>query len=238
MGATRIVPYNWAMLTRTPWLPTLLLAALGVCASICRVALAGEAGSATEYRLQLARPAAFALPSRAQARPAAAGGLAARPYAALIERAAQEAALDPALIHAVVKVESGYNPSARSPKGAIGLMQLLPETAARYGVTRGLYTPEANLRAGTRYLSELVALFHGRLDLALAAYNAGEKAVLAHGSRIPPFRETRNYVPAVLARFHELRESAEPSSLRTRVIYLPGTRLAPDFGKAIAASRP
>ena len=153
--------------------------------------------------------------------------LADRPYAVQIDKAARQASLDPALVHAVIHVESGYNPAARSPKGAIGLMQLLPETAARYGVADPARTPEANLRAGTRYLSDLMSLFEGRLDLALAAYNAGENAVLRYGLRIPPYRETREYVPAVLSWYRYLQGPPTTTPSRVQIEYLPGTRLNP-----------
>lgn len=116
---------------------------------------------------------------------------------------------------------------ARSHKGAIGLMQLLPATAARYGVPNPAKSPEANLRAGTRYLRDLIELFGGRIDLALAAYNAGENAVLRYGERIPPYRETLKYVPAVLEKYREWQTPppavAVPASPFTE--YLPGTRL-------------
>lgn len=126
-------------------------------------------------------------------------------YAKEIERAAREADIDPALVHAIVFVESRYNAKARSPKGAIGLMQVLPETAARFGVRDPGHSAEANLRAGTRYLRALMTLFDNRLDLVLAAYNAGENAVLGHGRAIPPYAETRAYVPAVLTKYGEWR---------------------------------
>jgi soluble lytic murein transglycosylase-like protein len=158
--------------------------------------------------------------------------LAGMPFAKLIEGAAREASLDPALVHAVIAVESAYNPAARSPKGALGLMQVLPATALRYGIHNAAHSPAANLRAGTRYLSDLMALFDDRLELVLAAYNAGEGAVLRYGERIPPFRETQQYVPAVLARYLEWREpppaieSVIPAApARTRVTYMPGTLL-------------
>lgn len=125
----------------------------------------------------------------------------------LVEAAAQDAALDPALLHAVVMVESGYNPSARSPKGAQGLMQLMPGTARRFG-TLDPYDPAQNLRGGARYLARLLVEFDGELSLALAAYNAGENAVRRHGGRIPPYAETQRYVPAVLARYSYLRRQA------------------------------
>jgi soluble lytic murein transglycosylase-like protein len=158
--------------------------------------------------------------------------LADMPFAKLIEGAAREASLDPALVHAVIAVESGYNPAARSPKGALGLMQVLPATARRYGIRNAARSPAANLRAGTRYLRDLMELFDHRLELVLAAYNAGEGAVLRYGQRIPPFPETRQYVPAVLARYLEWREPPPPTEpvipappARYRVTYMPGTLL-------------
>lgn len=128
-------------------------------------------------------------------------------FKSMVEAAAQDAALDPALLHAVVMVESGYNPSARSPKGAQGLMQLMPGTARRFG-TIDPYDPAQNLRGGARYLARLLLEFDGELSLALAAYNAGENAVRRHGGRIPPYAETQRYVPAVLARYNYLRRQA------------------------------
>jgi hypothetical protein len=120
----------------------------------------------------------------------------------LIERNARLQSLDPALVKAVIAVESGFDPAAVSPKGAFGLMQLLPETAARYGVVgdtkrsaaQKLLDPAVNLRAGTHYLHDLIVQFTDDVSLALAAYNAGEQAVLHYGSRIPPFAETREFV--------------------------------------------
>jgi hypothetical protein len=139
------------------------------------------------------------------------------PYAKEIERAAREADVDPALVHAIVFVESRYNAKARSLKGAVGLMQVLPETAARFGVRDPWQSPEANLKAGTRYLRALMTLFDNRLDLVLAAYNAGENSVLGHGRAIPPYPETRAYVPAVLSKYREWRKrdlSSERHDLR------------------------
>jgi hypothetical protein len=123
-----------------------------------------------------------------------------------VQAAAREHGVDAALIHAVITAESGYNALARSPKGARGLMQLIPETAARYGVTN-LLDPRENIQAGTRYLKDLIAMFGNDLRLALAAYNAGEGAVMRYGA-IPPYRETREYVPKVLAYYKRYRESA------------------------------
>jgi soluble lytic murein transglycosylase-like protein len=125
-------------------------------------------------------------------------------YGAQILAAARRNGLDPALLHAVIQIESGYDARAVSPKGAAGLMQLMPETARRFGAA-DRFAPEENLEAGARYLGHLLALFEGDLELALAAYNAGEEAVLRHGRAIPPYAETRRYVPAVLARYRRAR---------------------------------
>lgn len=122
-------------------------------------------------------------------------------YAPLISTVAKETGLEPALLHAVITVESGYNPRARSVKGASGLMQLMPDTARRYQVT-DIWDPRQNLSAGARYLRDLLAMFNNNLGLALAAYNAGENAVIQHGNKIPPYPETRNYVPAVMQHYH------------------------------------
>lgn len=143
-------------------------------------------------------------------------------FAKEIERAAREADVDPALVHAIVFVESRYNAKALSPKGAVGLMQVLPETAARFGVRDPGHSPEANLKAGTRYLRALMTLFNNRLDLVLAAYNAGENAVLGYGRAIPPYPETRAYVPAVLTKYGEWRgRDLSSERQRARRVYMP-----------------
>ncbi len=117
-------------------------------------------------------------------------------YDKLINKIAHEKGLDPALLHAVIYVESYYNPLAVSPKGAIGLMQLMPDTGKRMGVTDP-YRPDQNLAGGARYLRQLLERYKGRLQLALAAYNAGEGAVDRYKG-IPPYPETENYVKKVL----------------------------------------
>ena len=127
-----------------------------------------------------------------------------RHYAPLITAVAREHGLEPELLQALVRVESGFNPRARSPKGAVGLGQLMPETAARFGV-RDRFDPAQNLGGAAQYLRYLLTLFNGDTRLALAAYNAGENAVIRHGRRIPPYTETRRYVPAVLADYAQRR---------------------------------
>jgi soluble lytic murein transglycosylase-like protein len=118
--------------------------------------------------------------------------------------AAKETQVDAALIHAVITVESAYNPAARSIKGALGLMQLMPETAKRYGVKNRL-DPAQNIQGGARYLRDLLLKFDNNLQLVLAAYNAGEEAVMKYGGRIPPYRETADYVPKVLGYYKRFR---------------------------------
>lgn len=106
------------------------------------------------------------------------------------------------LIHAVIKTESNYNPRALSRKGAQGLMQLMPATARRFGSTDAL-DPRDNILAGSRYLRWLMDYFNQNVELAVAAYNAGEGAVVKAGNRIPSFPETQRYVPEVLRRFRQ-----------------------------------
>jgi hypothetical protein len=121
-------------------------------------------------------------------------------YAALIAQAAHEARVSADLLHAVVQAESAYNPKAHSRAGAIGLMQLMPATARRYGVT-DIWDPVQNLSGGAHYLRDLLDMFANNLRLALAAYNAGEGAVIQNGNQIPPYPETREYVRRVIGNF-------------------------------------
>ncbi|HZW24350.1 MAG TPA: lytic transglycosylase domain-containing protein [Gallionella sp.] len=118
-------------------------------------------------------------------------------YDKVVEEIARTYGLDSALLHAVISVESQYRPHAVSPKGAAGLMQLMPLTARHYGVANPL-DPVQNLHGGAKYLSYLLKQFDNDVSLALAAYNAGETAVAKYGNRIPPYRETTKYVPRVL----------------------------------------
>lgn len=108
--------------------------------------------------------------------------------------------VDPFLIYCLMSQESKFTSGAISPKGAMGLMQLMPGTAARYGVTNP-YDITQNISGGTRYLKDLLKMFNGRIDLALAGYNAGEGAVMKYGYTIPPYNETQNYVKLIIKRY-------------------------------------
>ena len=130
----------------------------------------------------------------------------------LIDRAAAESRLRPSLIHAVVRAESAYRHDAVSPKGAVGLMQLMPATAERYGVDNRT-DPAQNLRGGSEYLRDLLEMFDKDLQLALAAYNAGENAVIRYGRRIPPYAETQDYVRKVIG-FYNAMKSADQLAAR------------------------
>jgi len=133
-------------------------------------------------------------------------------YASLIQAAADEHNVDPALIHAMIRAESNFNPSAVSRKGAMGLMQLMPQTAWELSV-QDAFDPKANITGGVRYLRRLLDRFEGNLSLALAAYNAGENAVLRYGG-IPPYQETKEYVTKVLS-LYQGQGKASPSNRRS-----------------------
>jgi len=145
-------------------------------------------------------------------------------YSAQVAGLAVALQVDAALLHAVITTESGYDPRARSDKGAMGLMQLMPETAKRYCV-KDPYDPVQNLRGGSQYLRDLLQRYGNDPKLALAAYNAGEDAVERHGRQIPPYRETRLYVPLVMGLYERYRKmpglmkmagSKTPRNLGTR----------------------
>ncbi|HVB39040.1 MAG TPA: lytic transglycosylase domain-containing protein [Vicinamibacterales bacterium] len=135
-------------------------------------------------------------------------------YDGLIARHARQQRLSPDLVRAVIQVESGFDPNAQSPKGALGLMQLMPATAAEFGA-RNPFDPAQNVRAGTAYLRELLDRYDGNERLALAAYNAGPGTVDRYGRDIPPYAETRRYVRQVRS---AAGTPAQPAPGR-RVIY-------------------
>lgn len=152
-----------------------------------------------------------------------------RRFAALIERSARARGLDPALVKAVVAVESAFEPAAVSPKGALGLMQIVPATGARYGivarpgqsVVAQLLDPAINIEVGVRYLRDLLDLFDNDRALALAAYNAGRASVRQSGNRVPPFPETREYVERVRQFQAVYAPHVAPPPPRTRLDLCP-----------------
>jgi soluble lytic murein transglycosylase-like protein len=150
------------------------------------------------YRLLLASPPGEGAAAHARNWPAKAAI-----FDPMIERAARAQALHPELVRAVIVVESAFNPHAVSRRGALGLMQLLPATARRYGVSDP-FDPEQNIAAGVHYLHDLLSRYGNNLELTLAAYNAGEDAVARYGNTVPPFAETRQYVPTVLRIYRSL----------------------------------
>lgn len=151
----------------------------------------------------------------------------------LLKDAAHTHGLDHELLQALIAAESGFDAQAVSPKGAVGLMQLMAPTAARYGVksdrissiAHKLTDPAVNLRAGARYLRDLMALFPGRLDLVLAAYNAGEGAVQRAGNKIPNYPETQNYVKTVLQLYAFLKPPVLTPATETAVAATPPKRV-------------
>lgn len=124
----------------------------------------------------------------------------------LISSKASMYGIDPHLVRAIVKAESDYDEKAVSKKGATGLMQLMPETASRMGV-KNIHDPEDNVEGGIRYLSKLLKMFDWQVPLAVAAYNAGENAVVKYGNRIPPYSETQTYVKRVLRYYSDYKGS-------------------------------
>ena len=133
-------------------------------------------------------------------------------YDIAVDEVARAYGLESALLHAVISVESRYRPKAVSKKGAAGLMQLMPAIARRYGVTDPL-DPLQNLHGGAKHLRDLLKIYNNDTNLALAAYNAGQGSVRKYGNRIPPFRETKNYVPRVLDFYRRYRTEGHQANM-------------------------
>jgi soluble lytic murein transglycosylase-like protein len=203
-----------------------LVLALGAVAPLCRADIYAYTDSSgtthfsnvpddVRYKLIVRAPVETPAGVPADARRAAAWLARSGEYDAAIARAAGAANVQAELVRAVIVVESGFNPRAISRRGAIGLMQLLPSTARRYGAFNA-FDPEQNIHAGARYLADLITRYgKDRLELVLAAYNAGENAVERYGGRIPPFRETRAYVPNVLRMYRALLVQSAGSAAGT-----------------------
>lgn len=168
----------------------------------------------------------------------------------LLREAAARHGIDYELLQALIATESGFDSQAVSPKGAVGLMQLIPATAERYGVRadknapvqKKLTDPRTNIRAGSNYLSDLINLFPGQLELAIAAYNAGEGAVQRAGNKIPNYPETRNYVKTVMQLYNHLKPPSTviAASGRVRMEMMGGatgrSNRVPSAGAAVAAA--
>ncbi len=154
-------------------------------------------------------------------------------FAPFLDQAARDYGVEPALLKAVMAAESGFNPTAVSPKGAIGLMQLMPATAERYGlagdakrsIQQKLTDPKTNIRLGARYLRDLRQLFPGKPELVIASYNAGEGAVQKYRNAIPPYPETRNYVQLVSQFYQVYRPALPEPDLASRAVAVPGRRV-------------
>lgn len=140
------------------------------------------------------------------------------PFQKVIRAAAERYSIDADLIHCVIAVESNFDPKAISPKNARGLMQLLPQTAARFGV-KDIFDPEENVNAGTRYLHELLGKYHNNLTLALAAYNAGPVRVDQYGHRVPPYLETMKYVQRIAKSYTKIKAAAAQKSTDSGELY-------------------
>ena len=167
----------------------------------------------------------------------------------LMREASAAQNIDFELLQALIATESGFDAAAVSPKGAVGLMQIIPPTAQRYGVAadknssieKKLTDPRVNIKAGTRYLRDLMNMFEGKLELALAAYNAGEGAVQRAGNRIPNYPETQNYVRTVMqiytslkppATVIEQREARTPGRVRMEMPQRPTLPVGGSLGRA------
>ena len=143
-------------------------------------------------------------------------------YAKLVQKIAKETKVSPALLDGIITAESGYQPEAVSPRGALGMMQMMPATAARYGVKNPM-NPEENIRGGAKYLRDLLKMFDQNLELAVAAYNAGEGNVIRAGYSIPKLKETQNYVPRVIGNMNraQFQNVSMRIGQRLRVTLLP-----------------
>ena len=151
-------------------------------------------------------------------------------YDTLIAKHASQHALNPDFVRAVIQAESAFNPRARSPKGAMGLMQLMPGTAAEYRVINA-FDPAENIRAGVAYLKSLMTRFKDDISLALAAYNAGPRAVEKYGNTVPPYKETRNYVARIKSNSDVGHATVSRSQLYQVVTVVDGRRTVKYYDK-------
>jgi soluble lytic murein transglycosylase-like protein len=158
--------------------------------------------------------------------------------------AAKNNRVDFELLQALIVAESGFDALAVSPKGAVGLMQLMPDTAKRYGVNadktktveQKLRDPKTNISAGAKYLRDLITMFPGKLELAIAAYNAGEGAVQKYGNKIPPYKETQNYVKTVMQTYQALKPPVAIAELRNSNAASSPSRVRFTMGGAVGGA--
>jgi hypothetical protein len=155
-------------------------------------------------------------------------------YRPMVESISRNNGVDPNLIDAMIRTESNYNAWAVSPKGAIGLMQLIPETGRRFGV-QNFFDPQQNIEGGVRYIKYLLEMFGGNVDLSLAAYNAGENLVARLG-RIPPYPETRNYVRKIRAVYSKPSSASLASSLKSEPTSAADPVDTPKIGPVVAST--
>lgn len=155
----------------------------------------------------------------------------------IIQNAAQKNKIDPRLILEVIRQESGFRSGAISPKGASGLMQLIPATARRFGVVN-IFDRGQNVHAGATYLKLLLDMFNGDLDLALAGYNAGENAVIRYNYSIPPYRETRDYVRSITTRYRSRYHQVATAEVKEiQIVHqVPLTTFASENGRVILSN--
>jgi len=140
------------------------------------------------------------------------------PYQSEVQAAAQLTQIDPALIHAVIATESGYNPKALSPKGAYGLMQVMPATALTMtSIPVKQWSVPQQILWGSHYLKRMLDMFEGNVTLALAAYNAGPQAVKTHQHAVPPFAETKQYIPKVLGYYQAFKTRLAPTAYTSQI---------------------
>jgi hypothetical protein len=155
-------------------------------------------------------------------------------YRPLVESISRSNGVDPNLIDAMIRTESNYNAWAVSPKGAIGLMQLIPETGRRFGV-QNFFDPQQNIEGGVRYIKYLLEMFGGNVDLSLAAYNAGENLVARLG-KIPPYPETRDYVRKIRAVYTKPSTASLASSLKSEPFSPANPMDTPKIGPVVSSA--
>lgn len=219
------------MLTKLTWVPAvLLLLATSALHADAQIYVTRDTNGTLVLSDKPLGPGAltYAVPGSQGVRTTRAVSPAASDIEGLIDQHARRHSVRPDLVRAVIAVESAFNPRARSHKGAMGLMQLMPATARRFDVERP-YDPAENIGAGVAYLRELLDRYKGDETLALAAYNAGPGAVDRYGARVPPYRETRDYVKRIRTRTGQLASARPATPIFYRVVEVVDGREVPRY---------